>query len=104
MYIESWILVSSAITFGALLLLLWRLGKQVRALRFCFLHFSDWAHRQMSENRDYLVEKYRAENLSTDITKFERQWAEELKYTDQVIERAGLTRLSNADKWYALED
>lgn len=104
MYIEMWILVSLALTLTGLLLLCWRLGKQVRSLRFCFLSFSDWTHKEMSENRDYLVEKYGAENISTDITKFERKWAEQLKYTDQVMERAGLSRLSNEDKWYALED
>lgn len=104
MYIEKWILIGLALAFATLLILCFRLIKQVKAMRFCFLNFSDWAHREMSENRTYLTEKYGKEHISTDITKFEHKWAEQLKYTDQVMERAGLAKLSNEDKWYALDD
>ena len=50
MYVEKWILIAVALLFLFIFVLAIRLGKQVRALRFCFMHFSDAVKGEIDEN------------------------------------------------------
>jgi hypothetical protein len=103
MFIEKWILATVAAIFVAVVMLLLRQGKQIRALRFCFMHFSDALKYEMDENKSYLDQP--GGDVSAAIMKgFNRTWGSELDWARGVMGRAGLSWLSVDDKLYALEE
>jgi hypothetical protein len=104
MYIEKWII---GITLALLVLATiyaFRYAKQVRAMRHCFIHFSDWAFSELKETHEFIVSTFGKDKVVSFEKMFEQKWLNELGYTDQVMKRAGLGRPSIKDKEYVLED
>ena len=103
MFIEKWIFMTVTFAMVALLIILWRAGKQIRALRYCFMHFSDAVKREIDENK-YLLDQPDAKVIAGVLESFNRTWGQELDWTRGVMARANLSWFSDSDKNYALED
>jgi hypothetical protein len=98
-----WVLVIFLFVFLGTIYLVWWYAKQVRALRFCFLNFSDWVSQQIIEEREIAVAKYGEEGVTTE-KRYLRDWNNQLNHYEEVMKRAGLERLNISDKLYGLED
>lgn len=104
MYIEKWI-IGVALAFLVLATIFaFRYAKQVRAMRHCFIHFSDWTFSELKETHEFIVSTFGNDQVTSFEKMFEQKWLKELTYTDQVMKRAGLGRPSINDKAYILED
>jgi hypothetical protein len=103
MFVDKWIITAAAILIFALLIISWKSRKQVRALRFCFLNFSDSVKKEIDENQ-YLLDRPDDEVISGIMKGFNRTWGSELDRARGVMSRANLRWFSEQDKFYALED
>ena len=103
MFVDMWVITTATVLILALLILLWRSWKQIRALRFCFVHFSDAVKREIDENR-YLLDRPDGEVIAGIMKGFNRIWDSELDWARGVMSRANLRWFSEEDKSYVLED
>ena len=103
MFIEKWGIARAVVVVFALLLLLWISRKQVRALRYCFMHFSDALKREIDDNQ-YLLDRPDSEVISGVMKGLTRIWGGELDWAKEVMTRAHLSWFSERDKFYVLED
>jgi hypothetical protein len=101
MFIEKWILLAATALFVVVFVLMVRRGKQVRALRFCFLHFSDAVKNEID---DCMLEQSSGDTASGAMKGLARVWGGELDWSRRVMARAGLSWFSGDDKFYVLED
>ena len=103
MFIEKWAIATAAIVIFALLFLVWKSRKQIRALRFCFLHFSDAIKNEIDENQ-YLLDRPDSEVIAGVMKGLTRIWSGELDWARSVMSRVNLSWFSEKDKLYVFED
>ena len=103
MFVDMWVITTATVLILALLMLLRRSRKQIRALRFCFLHFSDAVKTEIDENQ-YLLDRPDGEVIAGIMKGFNRIWGSELDWARCVMSRANLSWFSVEDKFYVLED
>ncbi len=100
MFIEKWMV---ALVLIALLLkmgVVWMMRKQIRALRFCFLHFSDAIKNEIDE----AAAEPNGSTVGGVLRGLNRVWGQELDWARKVMARAHLKWFSDTDKLFALEN
>ena len=103
MCLEPWQAVLLMVALVLEFFLLFRLWKQIRCLKFCYVEISDWGVDKLEDVRAHYIQKEGEERIYRPLKHYSESWNgknEELKST---MRRAGLRPPNLTDLMYPLE-
>ena len=103
MCLEFWQAMGVVFIFIVLLLLVYRLWKQIRCLKYCYVEISDWGVDTLEDIRAHYSETDGETGVYRPLRNYGEAWNAKNDELKRMMKRAGLRPPNLSDLMYPLE-